>query len=1280
MKISASFRTSKVIVPAITIFLPLVLPALRAGEAEAKRSYLEGWYLETAERQPAKAVEAYRRAVEAGGSDRHSAMALLRIGICLRSLGKEKDAREALEQLVEKYPGEADLVTRARRYLEGRTDRAVAALPVRDPRLEVLSLLEDMIASEEKASATTVPRGIPTRREDAARFLGILRLASPEYVRDVVLAKDPRFGLRGRSALGAFRYDRESLPDADPHHLLTFSGIPELRGALYLYIGLKEDRSIVPRLREQLGSADPDLRAQASEVLGDLGVKGAASRILELFQAEEDPGRATRLARSLGRLRHTAAVEALAARATSGALSLEAAAETLSRIGTREAVDRLRPFLLSDSLETLRDVWLLLDPPRDGPAAAQLISIGRESRNPVQLYYALTRTPLWRSYPSVQESILPSLGAVLLGQLERASREEIPLELQKVDETAYRQLTSPYRSAMTSGSTQECPAWIGTLADSLRSKARRSTELGLHGLLEARLQDSLARFYRSLLATPLEGHALYFFLDHWEDRPDFLELLRAQDPELRAAAVKVAYGGAPTELWARIGTDPGAAVEAKIAVLRKYRYDRRERRKLEPAFRALIADPDPDVVLAALDALGAARLIRTPRSGRSRGAPEPQPVSLSPFGDAVRRLLESNGDNTRRPPSVRRAALDLLARAGDHEGCLLALRDPLPRLRLRAARAASDTDKAYTEAVLLEDVLLERYLVEHLAKTEWPASQLEEDRRVRAAWVRRLGSLCGSRSGEIRRKAFDLLSKRSTRIPADMGLPLALRALEDETPAVRRIAFELLRHYEEWEPLLGAWDELLQLEPGPDIALEAAVALDRIDLLRALREHSSPEIRFGAARAIFERAGAGEIASFLSDPEARVRLAAVEKLAQAHDLEALAPALADPEPSVAKRTHEALSGFSEEVQAALDSTGAREEAFEGLPVDRRKEIAAAVGRWLEEKGKTVWIGRGKDFLERARQLRESDFYRNYRGSPQEQRKRVELDGQYRKLCHQGTEILTAALPDAAALEILLTNPHARREAAATAFVREGLKDALRRLFEKQKEEQEVDGVVLEGLAKLKLHEELRTYAEETRDIRTFPLLANLGGGKLALRLLKESLRSAHRPDHGLDDELIKVSAELGPQGPLVLLDLLAKEPFHEKEKKLLIDALKRCRSSEGLQRALLELPEPPAREIFDALLEIGAPGVVLDEAREGEFWYEAASALRAATGKWFGYFTAAWTEAEPPPKAGLLRVTIPEETRDGRGRRLAEVEFLVDPDTRRAAVEAWRRALKHRGR
>jgi tetratricopeptide (TPR) repeat protein len=1193
-----------VIAAAVLAVLPV---SLAASEEEAKAAYLEGWYLETAERDHGKAVEAYRKVLDAKPSDRLAAQALLRTGICLKALGKEDEARKAFEEIAAKHASEIDLAARAKRLLEGKPEEVAGGLTLADPRAEVLSFLGDMSDHEKEWEP-----------QDLNRALAILRLATPEYVREVVLLKHPGFAKQFFCALGNYesslpegirvRRQPEPLPAADPRRLLSFAGIPDLRDPIFRYLEVAGDAGAVPLLLPLLDSSDADLRSYAAEVLGALRTSEAAPRIIEIFQAEKDRSpRQDRLLSALGDLRAAGAVPEIRRRIEAEEIEISTAVSTLSKIATPEAIEALRPlFLLEKDKYQMVWNWMGIEPPAEGDAAAAILAIGLDSDDPRQAYAALRRVPDLMEIPAVEEKILPRIPDVfskLLALPDASVLEEV------ADIALHKPQLQKQSRMPRKGSATQLPSF-------LRRRDAKPLGWAKDVFQQHKGRQAAAPVFRKLLATPLAEEAMGFFLSHREYLPDFFDALKVGPPELRELALQqVDRPSTNLDLLTRIATDRALPVPVRARVL-----TRALRGNLSPAMERLavdvLGDPDDEMVIASMGQI--AQLAGNSEARKS-----------IPFREALRRLLAVEEGSPVRPTALREAALAPLVKLGDVTGLLVALRDPLPRIRLLAAEALKGEDQAYRVAVEAKDLLLQRHL---MAKMD-PMS------------AGKLEILYGSTFEEIRGRVIEAIGTAVKAGHPSQGqfVALAAKALRDPAAKIRKMVMGILQDGKAWDPLIAEWDRVAAELPW--IALEAAQALERKDLLEALWKGTGAEIAAAAAAKVLELSETPEeLISFLSGPATTVlKIEAVRRIAGMNHLPGLARMLVESEPAIAAEAVKHLHGFSAELREVLrpflpaGETWASD--FGALHLEKRREASVAVARWAEAKGKAALIGRAKELLSEEREAAE--------------------------------EMLIAALPEPEAVEMLASGKF-RPDRAAYALAGKKLREPLLRVA------RVLEKAILEG----KQGDEDLLDIEEVEAV--LKSLARVGEGKAAANWIgkllasgrarfqerKEGIAGAQVNVRRLGENwsfapVVLTSAEAGPEGPLPFLDLLSKLPGRDAEAKALIEALKRARSAEGLRRALAELPQPPAREIFDALIAIGEPEPVLAEALQGTFWLEAASALRAATGDWFGYLGPGWT-AQAAEKAGPGSVKEPGK---------AEVRFL-DPAARKAAVEAWREALE----
>ncbi|MBN1420334.1 MAG: hypothetical protein JXP34_16255 [Planctomycetes bacterium] len=609
--------------------------------------------------------------------------------------------------------------------------------------------------------------------------------------------------------------------------------------------------------------------------------------------------------------------------------------------------------------------------------------------------------------------------------------------------------------------------------------------------------------------------------------------------------------------------------------------------------------------------------------------------------DAVRRLLQAEG-NAARPSAVRSAAVETLASIQDWEGCLIALSDPVPHIRMRAADHLVDFDPAYVRVAELGDPALESRFLRKLQelKIREHKGPVGAHYHLPSVWLGRLEALFASKDETIRRQVIDLFSERREKIPQELGTPFACKALQDPSTEIREIAADALGGFGAWDDLLAAWDDVVRVRP--DLAIEAAALGDRVGRIESLRSHPDSEVREAAEECLFDRAEPKEIPSFLSSPFPAIRMSALDRLFEARDLPGFAPALGDEKMDIAETAYERFARISGEVNEKLHALIPEDAAFASLDVAQRRAIAEALIPWLRSRGNSIWLGRA---LERLKELhKESARYEDLRDSGRFSVSVLDnILGGVRHIQEDATRLLCAALPDPQAIEILVSSDDIRADIAAEAFGRLRLAEPLKRLaarLQADPEAERLGGEILEALAR----------AGESRFVRDY---------------------IASQPDPWQPDFLhlsaaIKASGDAGPEGPLPFLELLSRFPEKAKEAQDLVTAFRTAGSAEGVRRVLAELPSPPVYVAFDALIALGDLEPVFQQALEGEFWYEAASALRNATGGWFGYFGPDWVEAVPPPKYGILGFAM-----SGR-------VHVLDPQACREAVDAWRKALEKR--
>ncbi len=1251
---------------AMTTAIVTAVGHLGAGETEARRHFLEGWYQETAEREPEKAIAAYRKVLEARGPDRLSAKARLRIGLCLRAAGKDREAEIVFRELIDTHPGESDLTTRARRYLVGKEDPAVAGLLRSDPRVEVLSLVEDMVQARNPDV-------------DLARFLGVLRLAGPEYVRDVVLAKHPTFGAQAVAALRPRRtrtgleprYAEGQLPDADVFQLLTFVGIPELRKPIFLYIVEKRDTAVVPDLMKLLDSTDLDLRFHAACALGMLGIKEAEPRIIEIFTAQTEPERVTDLARALAVLKSKAAPPLIVERILSEEIELEAGIKLISGMAIPEAATALRPLLLSETNARL-EAWQHLAFPAESPLIADVIAVGLASGDPRHVFCALRKAVLSVGNPSVQEKIIPKLTDVVLARLKAPESSSLAEFLKQPFYKEYLDFRVPL------GQYDYTP-WLARLVDELSTAVRNSPE-------QARL---VAPLFRRLLSTPLEPCSLRFFIDQWQELPDLLAILRAERKEERSGAVLSMVAHGTPALLIRVGTDTSMPFEARAPIIRTFSHSRtrtRDNIEILPVVTAALTDPNPAIVFAALETVSVffdrERQPQSKRTPRSRSWSRTHHAAAGKLRSAVQRILAAAGEQ-QYPPAIRSVAFDILAAMNDGSYLMAALHDPLPRLRLKAVEHLHNYDPAYVRAAELGDLRVQRQFVAALIAEG--NSEKRTKRNIFAeritygvppdpsVWVSRIEALLKSKHEEIRQSLLRLLHEKREWVGPALAMPLLRRGVKDPSQHIRKTAADLLAQYEQWEALLSMWDELAKSNPG--LALQTANNLDRLDLVRTFLKHPQEQVRGWAHGILFERAKPEEVPSFLTNPHAEIRRYAAERLAREGEFHELARALGDTNTDIAAYAYETLAGFSTELKNAFSPRGVTTpQGFARLPVEKRTEIAEELRILLQKRGVQIQIGRGKELLATADELRRHPGFK-------EAKEAADLQKKVRELEAAAVRCLVTALPDPRAVEVLVADPRIEPDAAARALVKSDMKEAFLKLWNLRGKNGEVSEAFLNGLVTFSAISELRQLAGEPLaggavHPSLLVALARSGEARLAARHVENQYgRYGQRPEARFRQrwirKMIAASAEHGTDGPLPFLELLSMRPELRDKETIdnLVAAVKKTRSAPNLLVILDKLPNPPAQEVFAALIAIGQPESVLEQALNGPFWLEAASALHEATGRWYGYFGHDYESPAAPKPAGLFLITRTDR------RASLERPRPVTFNNRRHAVEAWREAL-----
>jgi len=103
-------------------FLPAALAGDEpAGDSPAEQAYRDAWWAETSAGALDRALEGYRKAVDAEGPEAVRAQALYRMAVVLERIGKTDEAIRALERLAKDFAAETDLLAQARDRLEAWT-------------------------------------------------------------------------------------------------------------------------------------------------------------------------------------------------------------------------------------------------------------------------------------------------------------------------------------------------------------------------------------------------------------------------------------------------------------------------------------------------------------------------------------------------------------------------------------------------------------------------------------------------------------------------------------------------------------------------------------------------------------------------------------------------------------------------------------------------------------------------------------------------------------------------------------------------------------------------------------------------------------------------------------------------------------------------------------------------------------------------------------------------------------------------------------------------------
>lgn len=107
--------------PKFLLTLLLALPLAGQQPSAAEAAYRDAWWAESGQGDLAAALKGYLAAAAADGPAGIRARALLGAGLVQQRLGKTDSAIASLRQLLQQYPGEAELVERARAQLRELT-------------------------------------------------------------------------------------------------------------------------------------------------------------------------------------------------------------------------------------------------------------------------------------------------------------------------------------------------------------------------------------------------------------------------------------------------------------------------------------------------------------------------------------------------------------------------------------------------------------------------------------------------------------------------------------------------------------------------------------------------------------------------------------------------------------------------------------------------------------------------------------------------------------------------------------------------------------------------------------------------------------------------------------------------------------------------------------------------------------------------------------------------------------------------------------------------------
>lgn len=110
-------------IPILVLCVALAAPAASADDAvkedtPAGKAFRDAWWAETGAGKLDQALDGYRTALTAEGSEAVRARALYRMGLVLQRMGRTDEALRAMQRLADEFPGQSALLARAKERLE----------------------------------------------------------------------------------------------------------------------------------------------------------------------------------------------------------------------------------------------------------------------------------------------------------------------------------------------------------------------------------------------------------------------------------------------------------------------------------------------------------------------------------------------------------------------------------------------------------------------------------------------------------------------------------------------------------------------------------------------------------------------------------------------------------------------------------------------------------------------------------------------------------------------------------------------------------------------------------------------------------------------------------------------------------------------------------------------------------------------------------------------------------------------------------------------------------